>query len=153
VEAVSMMRRIIDTVENGQLYRSYLNAYHAEAERTTADAIMMAASGVARTMGAAAIVTYTTTGSTALRAARERPDRPILGLITREATARRLALLWGLSPVVCKDAKDIDEMIDQACKAAVETGLARPGSSLVITAGMPFGTPGATNLLRIAWVS
>lgn len=153
IEAVSMMDRIIKKVEDGQLYRSYLDSYHAEAERTTADAIMLAASGVATTMRAAAIVTYTTTGSTALRAARERPDRPILGLITREATARRLAILWGLSPMVCKDAQDIDEMVEQACKAAVETGLARPGSSLVITAGMPFGTPGATNLLRIAWVS
>jgi len=153
VEAVSMMHRIINKVENGQLYRTYLDAYHAEAERTTADAIMLAASGVATTMRAAAIVTYTTTGSTALRAARERPDRPILGLITRESTARRLALLWGLHPMICDDANDIDEMIEQACEAAVQTGLARPGSSLVITAGMPFGTPGATNLLRIAWVS
>ncbi len=153
IEAVSMMHRIINKVENGPLYRTYLDAYHAEAERTTADAIMLAASGVATTMRAAAIVTYTTTGSTALRAARERPDRPILGLITRESTARRLALLWGLHPMICDDAHDIDEMIEQACEAAVETGLARPGSSLVITAGMPFGTPGATNLLRIAWVS
>jgi pyruvate kinase len=153
VEAVSMMDRIIDKVENGQLYRSYLDAYHAEAERTTADAIMLAASGVAKTMRASAIVTYTTTGSTALRAARERPDRPILGLITRKTTARRLALLWGLHPMICEDANDIDEMVEQACRAALDTGLARPGSSLVITAGMPFGTPGATNLLRIAWVS
>ena len=153
VEAVSMMRRIVEKVENGQLYRSYLDAYHAEAEHTTADAIMLAASNVATTMRAAAIVTYTTTGSTALRAARERPDRPILGLITRESTARRLALLWGLYPKICTDAGDIDEMIDQACHAAVELDMARPGSSLVITAGMPFGTPGATNLLRIAWVS
>ena len=55
--------------------------------------------------------------------------------------------------MICKDAQDIDDMIDQACKAAVDYNLARPGSSLVITAGMPFGTPGATNLLRIAWVS
>ncbi|MGI9486328.1 MAG: pyruvate kinase [Geminicoccaceae bacterium] len=153
VEAVSMMERIIDKVENGKLYRTYLDAYHAEAERTTADAIMVAASGVANTMRAAAIVTYTTTGSTALRAARERPDRPILGLITRESTARRLALLWGLHPKICADAGDIDEMVEQACKSALDIGLARPGSSLVITAGMPFGTPGATNLLRIAWVS
>ena len=153
VEAVSMMSRIVNKVENGQLYRSYLDAYHAEAERTTADAIMLAASGVAKTMRAAAIVTYTTTGSTALRAARERPDRPILGLITRESTARRLAILWGLHPMVCTDASDIDDMIEQACQAALDIELARPGSSLVITAGMPFGTPGATNLLRIAWVS
>ena len=152
-EAVSMMSRIVNKVENGQLYRTYLDAYHAEAERTTADAIMVAASGVATTMRAAAIVTYTTTGSTALRAARERPDRPILGLITREATARRLALLWGLYPKLCGDITDIDDMVEQACQAALDINLARPGSSLVITAGMPFGTPGATNLLRIAWVS
>ena len=153
VEAVSMMSRIVNKVENGQLYRTYLDAYHAEAERTTADAIMVAASGVATTMRAAAIVTYTTTGSTALRAARERPDRPILGLITRESTARRLALLWGLHPKLCGDITDIDDMVEQACQSALDIGLARPGSSLVITAGMPFGTPGATNLLRIAWVS
>ena len=153
IEAVSMMSRIVNKVENGQLYRSYLDAYQAEAERTTADAIMVAASGVATTMRAAAIVTYTTTGSTALRAARERPDRPILGLITRQATARRLALLWGLYPKLCGDITDIDDMVEQACQAVLDIDLARPGSSLVITAGMPFGTPGATNLLRIAWVS
>jgi pyruvate kinase len=153
VEAVAIMDRIIDKVENSVLYRSYLDAYHAEAERTTADAITSAARTVASTMRAAAIVTYTTTGSTALRASRERPDRPILGLITRQGTARRLAWLWGVHPVIVEDATDIDAMVEQACKAALGTGLARSGNSLVITAGMPFGTPGATNLLRIAWVT
>jgi pyruvate kinase len=103
-------------------------------------------------MRSAAIVTYTTTGSTALRAARERPDQPILGLITQYATARRLALLWGLHSVVCEDAQNIDHMVERACHYAVESGCAGPGSSLVITAGVPFGTPGSTNLLRIAWV-
>ena len=103
-------------------------------------------------MRAAAIVTYTTTGSTALRAARERPDRPILALITQPGTARRLALVWGLHCRACADARDIDEMAEQACRLALETGIAERGSSLVITAGVPFGTPGATNLLRIAWV-
>ena len=152
VEAVALMDRIIAKVERDPLYRSYLDAYHAEAEHTAPDAITLAARQVATTMRAAAIVTYTTTGSTALRAARERPDRPILSLITEAATARRLALVWGLHTVVCEDAHDVDEMTERACHLARESGVAGPGASIVITAGVPFGTPGSTNLLRIAWV-
>ena len=152
VETVAIMNRIITKVERDPLYRSYLDAYHAEAEHTAPDAITQAARAVASTMRAAAIVTYTTTGSTALRAARERPDRPILGLITEFGTARRLALLWGLHAVVCEDAHNIGEMVEFACRQALDSGIATPGASLVITAGVPFGTPGSTNLLRIAWV-
>jgi pyruvate kinase len=153
VEAVALMDRIIARVERDPLYRSYLDAYHAEAQHTAPDAITLAAREVASTMRAAAIVTYTTTGSTALRAARERPDRPILSLITQTTTARRLALVWGLHTVVCEDAHDVDEMTERACRLARESGVATTGSSIVITAGVPFGTPGSTNLLRIAWVS
>jgi pyruvate kinase len=152
VEAVALMDRIIANVEHDLLYRSYLDAYHAEAEHTAPDAITLAAREVASTMRAAAIVTYTTTGSTALRAARERPDRPILGLITQPGTARRLALVWGLRCMICEDAHDVDEMTERACELARASGVAAPGSSIVITAGVPFGTPGSTNLLRIAWV-
>ena len=151
-ETVAIMNRIITKVERDPLYRSYLDAYHAEAEHTAPDAITQAARAVASTMRAAAIVTYTTTGSTALRAARERPDRPILGLITELRTARRLALLWGLHAVVCDDVHNIAEMVEHAGRHALESGIAEPGASLVITAGVPFGTPGSTNLLRIAWV-
>ena len=140
-------------VEHDGLYRSYLDAFHAQAEATQADAITLAAGQVAHTMKAAAIVTYTTSGTTALRAARERPDRPILGLMTRLGTARRLALLWGVHGVSCEDAGDLDEMVEIACHHAVKQGLAKPGSCLVITAGLPFGTPGSTNLLRIVWVT
>ena len=151
-EAVAIMARIITKVEQDPLYRSYLDAYHAEAENTAPDAITLAARQVASTVRAAAIVTYTTTGSTALRAARERPDRPILGLITQFTTARRLALLWGLHCMVCEDAHSMEEMAERACRLALESGIAQIGSSLVITAGVPFGTPGSTNLLRIVWV-
>src|ERR671919_3192896 len=152
VDAVALMDRIIAKVERDPLYRSYLEAYHAEAEHTAPDAITAAARQVASTMRAAAIVTYTTTGSTALRAARERPGRPILCLITQATTARRLALVWGLHCMVCEDAHDVDDMTERACQLAQESGVAGPGASIVITAGVPFGTPGATNLLRIAWV-
>jgi pyruvate kinase len=153
IEAVALMDRIIARVERDPLYRSYVDAYHAEAQHTAPDAITLAAREVASTMRAAAIVTYTTTGSTALRAARERPDRPILSLITQTTTARRLALVWGLHTVVCEDAHDVDEMTERACRLARESGVADAGAAIVITAGVPFGTPGSTNLLRIAWVS
>jgi pyruvate kinase len=153
VEAVTIMDRIITQVERDDLYRSYLDAYSAEAMETAADAITAAAKKVASVMQAACIVTYTTSGATALRAARERPDRPILGLITRHQTARRLAILWGVHPLFCEDCHDLDEMVDRARELAVQEGLATQGNSLVITAGLPFGTPGATNLLRIAWVT
>jgi pyruvate kinase len=152
VEAVGMMDRILTKVEHDPHNPSYLGAYHAAAEATSADAISAAARHVAMVMHSAAIVTYTTSGATAMRAARERPEQPILGLITRLAAARRLALVWGLHSVVCEDAHDVDEMVERACQMAVQEGIAEPGTSLVVTAGMPFGTPGATNLLRIAWV-
>jgi pyruvate kinase len=153
VEAVRMMDRILGKTERDPLYRSYLEAYHAEAEHTAPDAITLAARQVASTMRAAAIVTFTTTGSTALRAARERPDRQILGLISRVETARRLALLWGVHVVVTEDVRSLEEMVERACHVAIAAGVASIGSSLVITAGVPFGTPGSTNLLRIAWVT
>jgi pyruvate kinase len=153
VEAVAVMDRIIASVEKDELYRSYLDAYHAQAERTSADAITQAAGQVARTLGAAAIVTYTTSGATAIRASRERPDRPILGLITRMVTARKLSLAWGVHPIHTSDAHDLDEMVAKARQFARSEGFAQPGESIVITAGLPFGTPGATNLLRIAWVT
>jgi pyruvate kinase len=153
VEAVAIMDRIIASVEHDDLYRSYLESYQTHAERTSADAITLAAEQVAHTMQAAVIVTYTTSGATALRAARERPDRPILGLITRMVTARKLSLTWGVHPVHTADAHDLDEMVAKARHFARAEGFAQAGESIVVTAGLPFGTPGATNLLRVAWVT
>ena len=89
---------------------------------------------------------------TALRAARERPDVPILCLTERIDTARKLAIVWGLQCVIAADVRDFNDMVDKACRIARETGMAGTGQSVVITAGVPFGTPGATNVLRIAWV-
>ena len=100
----------------------------------------------------AAIVSYTTSGSTAQRAARERPVVPILVLTSKLSTARQLSVLWGTYCVHTADVRDFQEMVDKACRIAKEELLTRPGDRLVITAGVPFGTPGATNVLRIAWV-
>ena len=103
-------------------------------------------------LSAAAIVTYTTSGSTTLRAARERPEVPVLCLTERIETARRLALCWGTHCVQTKDVSSFSEMVEKACSIAREQGIAEKGQRLVVTAGVPFGTPGSTNVLRIAWV-
>jgi len=152
VEAVAMMNRIIHRVEDDPLYRPLMDAEHAAPEGTSSDAITAAARQVAETIGAAAIACYTTTGSTALRAARERPTVPILCLTPKLQTARQLALAWGVHAMHGDDARDFADMVSRAAVAAAGAGVAESGDSLVITAGVPFGTPGATNVLRIAWV-
>ena len=91
-------------------------------------------------------------GSTTLRAARERPLVPILGLTPIIETARRLAIAWGVHNVQTADATSFVDMVEKACQVALAEGFAKPGDRLVITAGVPFGTPGSTNTLRIAWV-
>lgn len=152
VEAVAVMNRVAEQVALDPLYRSIMDAEHADPEATAADAITAAARQVAETLSAAAVVCYTTSGSTALRAARERPGVPILVLTPRLDTARRLALVWGLHCVETEDAHDFTDMIERAYTIAKAQGIAEPGQRLVVTAGVPFGTPGATNTLRIAWV-
>ena len=152
VESVAMMDRIISRTEADASYRPIITALKPEPEPTGADAISAAAAQVAQTISAAAIVTYTTSGSTALRAARERPIVPILMLTSELGTARRLAVLWGAHCVVSPDVSNFHEMVDKACAVAEAEEYAGHGDRLVITAGVPFGTPGSTNVLRIAWI-
>jgi len=152
VEAVTIMDRILKSVEADPLYRKLMDASRREPEATTADAISAAARQCAHTLGAAAIVTYTNTGSTTLRAARERPDVFILCLTPNLGTARRMTLAWGVHPVHGEDAHSFADMVQRAARVARHQKLAKAGERLVITAGVPFGTPGATNILRIAYV-
>lgn len=152
LEAVTMMNDIAVETEKDPAYRAVIDAKHGTLEATTADAISAAATQVASTIGAAAIVTYTTSGSTALRAARERGETSVLVLTPALKTARMLALVWGLHCVHTSDAKNFAEMVDKACKISFAEGFTRPGDRVVIMAGVPFGTPGSTNILRIAWV-
>jgi pyruvate kinase len=152
VESVAMMNRIIERVERDPAYRSFIDSQHHDPEATPADAITAAARQVAETIHAAAVVTYTTSGSTALRAARERPAVPILALTPELRTARRLAIVWGVHCLHTDDATDFPDMVAKACAAARDEDFARLGDRIVITAGVPFGTPGSTNVLRIAWV-
>ncbi len=152
IEAVEIMDRIINKVEQDPHFRKILEAEVSMPEATDADAITAAARQVAETISAKAIATFTSTGSTTLRAARERPRVPILGMTPDLATARRLQLAWGVHPILTRDVKSFNDMLTRASSAALDQGFARKGQRLVVTAGVPFGTPGATNVLRIIWV-
>ena len=151
-KAVGMMDQIARAVERDPHYRGIIHAQRTDPELTAADAISAAARGVAETLKLAAIVCYTSSGSTGLRAARERPDVPIIALTPNPQTGRRLALVWGLHCVLTEDADDLDDMVLKACRIAAEENFAEPGQRVIITAGVPLRTPGTTNMLRIAYV-
>jgi pyruvate kinase len=151
-KAVGMMDQIARAVERDPHYRGIIHAQRTDPELTAADAISAAARGVAETLKLAAIVCYTSSGSTGLRAARERPDVPIIALTPNPQTGRRLALVWGLHCVLTEDADDLDDMVLKACRIAAEENFAEPGQRIIITAGVPLRTPGTTNMLRIAYV-
>lgn len=151
VEAVTMMNKIAEEVESDGAYRPIIDAQRSPPESTGADALAAAAREVAETLDLAAVCAWTFSGSTALRVARERPRPPILALTPSAHTARRLALVWGIHSVITKDAHDIDDMAARACKLSNREGLAATGGRIIIIAGLPFGTPGATNVMRIAF--
>ena len=153
IEAVSMMNRIAEEVESESVYRSILEAQRAEPEATGADAIAKAAHEVADALNLKIIAAWTSSGSTAFRLARERPNSTVIALTPNRATARRLTLVWGVHAVVTKDASDIDDMASRACKFAVREKFAKLGDRIIVVAGVPFGTPGATNMVRIAFIA
>lgn len=152
VEAVSTMNRIAERVEQDPTYAGIIHAQRTEPEATGADAISLAARQIAETLKLSAIVTYTASGTTGLRAARERPRVPIIALSPVLQTARRLSLLWGTHCVVTPDAKDLDDMVKRACLIAQAEGFGVEGDRVIITAGVPLRTPGSTNMLRIAYL-
>ena len=149
VEAVAMMDRIISHTENHKLYRSIIEALQPTPENTTPHAISAAAADVADAIGAAAIVAFTASGTTAMRAARKRPKVPILALSPGAGIARRMSLLWGAHTLVTEEISTYDEMVAIARKHAVEEGFAKEGERIVVIAGIPFGRPGSTNNLRV----
>jgi pyruvate kinase len=150
VEAVTIMERIIMRAERDPAYHRGLHIEESMPEATEADAITAAARQAAETIGASVIVTYTSSGDTTLRAARERPAVPILALTMDEAVARSLALSWGVHPVFIGPAQTFREMTSTAEQRATAEGFAEPGSKLVFLAGFPVGS--TVNTLRVAEV-
>lgn len=153
VEAVQTMDRIAMSVEDDELYHSYIESQRGAPEKTTPDAIMAAVHEVTETIDARAIVCWTKTGITAMRAARERSSAPIIAPTPSVETARRLCLVWGTHSVTTEDIRDFDDMVKRAAQIARQEGFAVAGERIVITAGVPLGTAGATNMLRVAFVT
>lgn len=152
VEAVQTMARIATEVERDPLYDGIIHAQDVGPDDNAPSAISAAACSIAKSLNLAAIICYTATGATALRAVRHRPATQVLALTPVRATARRLALVWGLQCVLTDDPKDLDDMVERACGIAREQGYAAPGERVIISAGVPLGTPGATNMLRVAFI-
>lgn len=150
LESVAIMDRIISQVEQDPFYRKMQEASLPEPEATTSDAITAAARQVAHTVKAAAIVTFTSKGGTTFRAARERPEVPILAITPERLTARKLSLLWGVHAVISNDVKGFSEAVESACRMAKKEEFAKHGDLIVVTAGVPFRVSGTTNILRIA---
>ncbi|KAL3904456.1 MAG: hypothetical protein SGILL_010061 [Bacillariaceae sp.] len=172
-ESVAMQQRIINRVENDPHYRNYLNANAVDPDLTPTDAIIVAARQITKTISAKAIVCFSLRGSTVQRASRKRPGVPIMALCPFKETARQLTLSWGVypdlpkagsygytvseegmfdykSPIVEEASDDFDLVLRNACRAALKKGLVSdPDDLLVVTAGLPFGTPGAANVIRI----
>ena len=148
-EAVAMMNAIAVSVESDPGYAARIHFTETHPDATTADALAEAAARIAETVSASLIVCFTLSGSTARRIARERPAVPLMVLSPKIATARRIGLLWGSHAVRTKDVANFEEMVGKARRMALRHGLAKAGDRLVIVAGVPFGTPGSTNMIHV----
>lgn len=153
IEAVTIMHRIAMQVENDPGYKARIHFTQVRPDATTADALAQASAAIAETVTVAGIIVFTGSGSTARRVARERPAVPMLVLTPSQKTARRLALLWGAHSVHTKDIGSFEEMIAKGKRMALRHGFGTKGSKLVALAGVPFGTPGSTNLLHVVTLS
>ncbi len=152
-ESVAMMDRIAVQVERDEGYKERVRFLDTPPDATTSDALAHACMTIADTVPISAITVFTSSGSTARRVARERPATPVLVLTPSMRTARRVALLWGAHAVTTKDIGSFEEMIGKGKRMALRHGFASAGAKLIVLAGVPFGTPGATNLLHVVTVS
>ncbi len=152
IQSVAMMNAIGEAVERDPMHGDRIHFTITRPDPTTADALAEAAKNIAGTVSAAAIVCFTSSGSTARRIARERPGVPILVLTPRLETARRLGLLWGTLSVHTRDVGSFEEMVAKSKRMALRHGLAGAGDRIVIMAGVPFKTPGSTNVLHVTRV-
>ncbi|MBE0454560.1 pyruvate kinase [Roseovarius autotrophicus] len=150
VEAVRTMDNVAREVESDPTYREVIEASRKVNRQSVADGIVVAAREIAETTDIKAICCYTESGTTALLTARERPQVPIIGLTSLRATARRLALTWGVNCVMTPELTRFKMAVINAARAARAQGYATEDDQIVVTAGVPFNVPGTTNILRVA---
>ena len=152
-ESVLMMDSIAKSVEADEAYKERVHMLHTPSDATTADALSHACMTIADTVRINTIIVFTSSGSSARRVARERPSVPVMVLTPSVNTARRVALLWGAHPVATKDIGSFEEMIAKGKRMALRHGYGEAGSKAVVMAGVPFGVPGATNLLHVVTIA
>ena len=149
VEAVSIMDRIACQVEGDPGYYDRVHYTVTRPDPTTADALAASSERITRTIKTAAIVCFTSSGSTARRISRERPEVPVMVLTPSLTTARRVGMLWGGHAVVTKDIGSFEEMVAKGKRMALRHKMGGAGDRLIVLAGVPFGTPGSTNVLHV----
>ncbi|MEZ5842328.1 MAG: pyruvate kinase [Hyphomicrobiaceae bacterium] len=152
IQAVTMMDKIAIEAERDPGWKALVHATRTPPLATGADAIAAAAHAIAETVNLSAIICYTATGSTALRVARERPGLPVIAVTPVLATGRRLAVVWGTHPVLTGDPENLADMVRKACRIAFDDEFVKARDGILITAGVPLGSPGTTNMVRIAFV-
>jgi len=150
IEAVQTMDAVAREVESDPTYTQIIEASRSAKRTTVADGIVAAAREIAETTNVKAICCFSESGTTAQLVARERPRVPILALTSKEETARRLCLLWGTTTVLTASVDRFKAAVVAAVRAALAEGLATEKDQIVVTAGVPFNTPGSTNILRVA---
>jgi pyruvate kinase len=146
---VQMMDRIARRTERALDFPALLAQHLRGPALSITDAISQGACEIAADLCAAAILASTTSGQTARMISRNRPESRIVGATANPATYRQLALCWGVHPVLCAPTHNTDEMLREAVERALEAGLIRPGDTVVISAGVPVGVPGNTNLIKV----
>lgn len=149
VEAVETMSRIAETTEGQIDYVTHFNNAATEANRRITDAISHATVTTAHDLGAKAIITVTKSGSTARMISKHRPQCMIIGCTTDETVCRQMNLSWGVVPLLCDEKKNTDELFSHAVEVARKNGLVTAGDVVVITAGIPLGISGTTNMLKV----
>ncbi|MDU4698537.1 MULTISPECIES: pyruvate kinase [Paenibacillus] len=152
VESVLTMSRIAEKAESALEYREIFVKQSNAQQTTVTEAISQAVANSALELNAKAIITSTETGYTARMVSKYRPKAPIIAVTTEDQTLRRLALNWGVTPVKGDLASTTDEMFDKAMKGGVDSGLVKEGDLVVITAGVPLGRSGSTNLVKIGQI-
>ena len=150
VEAVTTMNNVAIEVESDPTYTEIMEASRVAKRATVADGIVAAAREIAETTDIKAICCFTSSGTTALLTARERPRVPIIAMTNHIRTARRLALTWGPNCVITGELERFKQAVVNAARAARAGGYAEPTDQILVTAGVPFNTPGTTNILRVA---
>ncbi|MFZ7104667.1 MAG: pyruvate kinase [Peptococcaceae bacterium] len=149
LESVKTMARIAERTETAIKHESIVALRGIVTRQTTTDAISHATCTTAHNLGAAAIITATESGSTARMVSKYRPKSPIIAVTPRAAAQRKLLLVWGVEPIYAPETEGTDAMIEQSINAALQHKLIKNGDLIVITAGVPVGVPGTTNLLKV----